>query len=233
MVSRDGIQLEHALALERLPLPHIIKVLMLQRHPLDKLRDHDSTDEERLAQCTAFMLACYNQNKCNSMSDARFKLWSSNRRTASAPKVKSLPPTGFAENIERAHFTVAQFRKATEPVLIPLQPTGWILEGEILNPTTVDRKWNTIWLNRALLLFLGEQPLHPMNSWNWSNVPVAVKPHVVLRDVVVVAPISSVQYSANAKRAMFAGTSLMRRTTGIIKRGRYIVPGRTLLTIIK
>ena len=140
MVSRDGIQLEHALALERLPLPHIIKVLMLQRHPLDKLRDHDSTDEERLAQCTAFMLACYNQNKCNSMSDARFKLWSSSRRTASAPKVKSLPPTGFAENIERAHFTVAQFRKATEPVLIPLQPTGWILEGEILNPTTVDRK---------------------------------------------------------------------------------------------
>ena len=53
---------------------------------------------EVVEQATHFMLACYGQQKCHSMTEARQQMWFSkvSRSKASAPKLCSLPPTSEA-----------------------------------------------------------------------------------------------------------------------------------------
>ena len=48
-----------------------------------------------MKQATAFMLACYGQSQCRSMTEARLKVWTSKveRSIAGAPKLATLPPT--------------------------------------------------------------------------------------------------------------------------------------------
>ena len=124
-----------------------LKVLRSATYRLDLLGN--TGDQVQLSniveQATQFMLACYGQSSCKSMTEARKKLWSSKvgRSNASAPKLCSLPPTteAFAENVARAHLQLAIWKSALEPTPPVLDPTahGWSLkEGSTtLSPTAV------------------------------------------------------------------------------------------------
>ena len=62
---------------------------------------------EVVDQATHFMLACYGQQRCHSMTEARQQMWFSkvSRSKASAPKLFSLPPTSeaFEQNVATTH----------------------------------------------------------------------------------------------------------------------------------
>ena len=74
---------------------------------------------EVVDQATHFMLACYGQQRCNSMTEARQQMWFSkvNRSKASAPKLCSLLPTSeaFKQNVARAKLQVAIWLHALDP----------------------------------------------------------------------------------------------------------------------
>lgn len=112
---------------------------------LSHLGEADKSVEEVMPQCTSFMLACYNQSQCLTMTEARHKIWVSrvSRSTASAPKLKSIPPTSeaFRENVARAHLQVSLWKNALNPQPTDFSPSdyGWAKDqdsGE-LNPVTV------------------------------------------------------------------------------------------------
>ena len=100
---------------------------------------------EVVDQAKHFMLACYGQQRCNSMTEAIQQMWFSkvNRSKVSAPKLCSLPPTieAFEQNVARAHLQVAIWLHALDPNPPVLDPTsyGWSQEDRstVLSPTTV------------------------------------------------------------------------------------------------
>ena len=100
---------------------------------------------EVVDQATHFMLACYGQQRCHSMTEARQQMWFSkvSRSKASAPKRCSLPPTSeaFEQNVARVHLQVAIWLHALDPNPPVLGPTsyGWSQEegSTALSPTTV------------------------------------------------------------------------------------------------
>lgn len=124
-----------------------LKALRSAKHRLDLLGNTDDQVQvsNRVEQATKFMLACYGQSTCQTMTDARKKVWSSKvgRSNASAPKLCSLPPTteAFVENVARAHLQLIVWRNALEPSSPDLEPTehGWsrIAGSRTLSPTTV------------------------------------------------------------------------------------------------
>ena len=121
-----------------------LKVLHSQVHSLSHLGDDSRTLADVIEQATAFMLACYGQSQCSSMTEARLKVWTSKvgRSIAGAPKLATLPPTNgaFGENVARAHLQVAIWRHALDSDPLSLQPTsyGWKQEhSNSLMPTTV------------------------------------------------------------------------------------------------
>ena len=109
-----------------------LKILRSKQHSLAKLGDMTCHLDEVYDQALAFMLACYNQGTCQSMSDARYKIWVNkvSQRLASAPKIESLPPTdeAFKENVARAHLQAAIWKyslDADPPTLDPCN-YGWM-----------------------------------------------------------------------------------------------------------
>ena len=105
-----------------------LKVLRSGKYPLNKIGDITSDLSDVTKQATQFVLACYGQPDCESLTDARHKVWSTKvqRSIAGAPKLQTLPPTAeaFKANVARAHLQVAIWRHAHEPnppALDPLQ----------------------------------------------------------------------------------------------------------------
>jgi hypothetical protein len=111
---------------------------------LSSLGEADTLVEEVMPQCTTFMLACYKQSKCRTMTEARHKKWQAriHRSTATAPKLRTLPPTdeAFKPNVARAHFQVSLWKNATNPKLTgnDARQYGWKEDdSKQLNPVTV------------------------------------------------------------------------------------------------
>ena len=100
---------------------------------------------EVTAPATPFILACYGQTKCTSLTGARQKMWANKvgQSVAGAPKLASLPPTNeaFNENVARAHLQMAVWRNALQPDPPAIDPTafGWSREegSKTLIPTTL------------------------------------------------------------------------------------------------
>ena len=100
---------------------------------------------EVVDQATHFILACYGQQRCHSMTEARQQMWFSKvrRSKASAPKLCSLTPTSeaFEQNVARAHLQVEIWLHALDPNSHVLYPTsyGWSQEegSTALSPTVV------------------------------------------------------------------------------------------------
>ena len=100
---------------------------------------------EITAQATPFILACYGQTKCTSLTGARQKMWTNEmgQNVAGAPNLASLPPTNeaFNENVARAHLQVAVWMNALQPDPPAIDPTafGWSLEeaSKTLIPKTL------------------------------------------------------------------------------------------------
>ena len=87
------------------------------------------------------MLACYGQQRCHLMTEARQQMWFSkiSRSKASAPKLCSLPPTSeaFKQNVARAHLQVAIWLYALDPNPPVLDPTSYGWSQDEGSPTTV------------------------------------------------------------------------------------------------
>lgn len=98
-----------------------------------------------LAEARAFILACYNMRDCESLSEARVKVWQNKmkRKVLEPPKLCSLPPTetAFRENALRAHLAVCVMLSCLENDPPSLDPTkhGWYRpEGStVLHPVVV------------------------------------------------------------------------------------------------
>lgn len=120
-----------------------LKVLKSGRYPLDMLGDINKSLAEVTEQAKKFILACYNQSTCQSLTEARQKVWSRKvaLSKACAPKLTSLPPTteAFEQNVARAHLQVAVWRKTLDPNPPALDPTkyGWTKDDKSLIPVTV------------------------------------------------------------------------------------------------
>ena len=101
--------------------------------------------EDIIKQATAFICRCYNVNGATTMTEARIKAWTAKtgRKTATkVPKLCSLPPTSevFEENVKRAHFQCAIWRKALqEPPNLDPTEYGWFRDEEAksLQPVTL------------------------------------------------------------------------------------------------
>ena len=114
-------------------------------HALTFVGDTSRILSEVTAQATPFILACYGQSKCTSLTGERQKMWANKvyQSVAGAPKLTSLPSTNetFNENVARAHFQLAVWRNALPPDPPAVDPTafGWSLaEGsKTLIPTTL------------------------------------------------------------------------------------------------
>ena len=80
-------------------------------------------------QSTHFILACYGQKRCNSMTEACQQMWFSkvSRSKTSAPKLYSLSQTSeaFEQNVARAHLQVAIWLHALGPNPPVLDPTSY------------------------------------------------------------------------------------------------------------
>ena len=114
-------------------------------HALTFVSDTSRILSEVTAQATPFILACYGQSKCTSLTGERQKMWANKvyQSVAGAPKLASLPSTNeaFNENVARAHLQLAVWRNALQPDPPTIDPTafGWSLaEGyKTLIPTTL------------------------------------------------------------------------------------------------
>ena len=111
-----------------------LRVLTSGVHRLTYVGDTSRIMSEDTAHATPFILACYGQTKCTSLTGARQKMWANKvgQSVAGAPKLASLPPTNeaFNENVARAHLQVAVWRKALQPDPPAIDPTafGWSRE---------------------------------------------------------------------------------------------------------
>ena len=94
----------------------VLRVLASGVHALTCVGDTSRILSERTAQATPFILACYGQTKCTSLTGAHQKMWAMKvgQCMAAAPKLASLPPINetFNENVARAHLQVAVWRNA-------------------------------------------------------------------------------------------------------------------------
>lgn len=112
-----------------------LRVLRAGTEHLSYIGDTSCVLSEVITQATPFILACYGQTKCTSMTEARQKMWASKvgRSVASAPKLATLPPTNeaFKENVARAHLQVAVWRNTLQPDPPRMDPTafGWSHEA--------------------------------------------------------------------------------------------------------
>ena len=72
-----------------------LRVLTSGVHALTYVEDRSRILTEITAQATAFILACYGQTTCTSLTGARQKMWANKvgQSVAGAPKLASLPPT--------------------------------------------------------------------------------------------------------------------------------------------
>ena len=125
-----------------------LKVLKSNTCKLDQLGQIDNGQPLTAAaenQSVAFVLACYGQESCRSLTEARQRTWIKKiaQRRASAPQLSSLTPTDEAcrQNILRAQLQVAIWRHALDPHPPDLDVTlhGWSRhEGtDSLRPVTV------------------------------------------------------------------------------------------------
>ena len=126
-----------------------LKVLRSGKYDLNMLgniSNNISPFSRVLDQATRFMLACYGQSTCGSLTEARQKTWTEKvgKKKACAPAIASLPPTdeSFKQNVMRAHLQVATWLHALHMHPPPLKPTdyGWTKEefSDALTPTTVE-----------------------------------------------------------------------------------------------
>ena len=96
-----------------------------------------------LDQSKCFMLSCYGQSQCLSLTEARTATWTEKvgKRKYSAPELASLPPTdeSFKQNMLRAHLQTAIWLNAFHLNPPSLQPTdyGWTKQENGLIPTTI------------------------------------------------------------------------------------------------
>ena len=122
-----------------------LKVLKTGKHRLDLLGNTTSALSDVENQAVQFMLACYGQSTCKSLTEARQKMWAMKvgRSKAAAPALCSLPPTNdsFRQNTLRAHLQVAIWLNSLESHPPDLDPIcyGWNKDegSNILTPTTV------------------------------------------------------------------------------------------------
>ena len=122
-----------------------LQVLKSAEYSLSKVGDTRSTLDEVYKQTSHFVLACYGQPTCESLTVAYHKIWSSkiSRSICGLPKLHSLPPTveAFRENVARAHYQVVIWKHAHEQHLSNLEPLdhGWVREesSNSLVPKTV------------------------------------------------------------------------------------------------
>lgn len=122
-----------------------LKVLRSGQHSLSCLGDSSKPLSHVTKQATKFMLACYNQSRCRTMTEARQKMWlrKVGQSKACAPSLQTLPPTteAFKENVARAQLQVAVWRNTLEPNPPAIDPTayGWAKEqgSNSLTPTTI------------------------------------------------------------------------------------------------
>ena len=118
-----------------------MKILRNNAYSLDLLGNTYSPLTDVTKQATLFVLACYGQSGCSTMTEARQKLWSRkvSKTIGGAPKLESLPPTteAFNENVARAHLQVAIWRHAGEADPPDMNPEiyGWMTEHGALTPT--------------------------------------------------------------------------------------------------
>ena len=70
----------------------VLRVLTSGGHALTYVGDTSRILSEVTAQATPFILACYGQTKCTSLTGARQKMWANKVGVAGAPKLASLPP---------------------------------------------------------------------------------------------------------------------------------------------
>lgn len=119
----------------------VLKVLKNNVHSLDLLGNTCSSLIDATKQATTFVLACYGQSRCSTMTEARQKVWSRKvfRTIGGAPKLETLPPTteAFNENVARAHLQVAIWRHAGETDPPEMNPVmyGWTTIHGALKPT--------------------------------------------------------------------------------------------------
>ena len=113
----------------------MLKAVMGGKYSLSLLGDVNANMEEIIKQATAFICRCYNVNGATIMTEARIKVWTTNTGRKTATKVSklcSLPPTSEVfENVKRAHFQCAIWRKALqEPPNLDPTECGWCKEEE-------------------------------------------------------------------------------------------------------
>ena len=125
-----------------------LKVLKSQTCRLDQLgqiQQGQPLSAAAESQSVAFVLACYGQGSCRSLTEARQRTWTKKiaQRRASAPQLSSLPPTDEAlrQNILRAQLQVAIWRHALDPHPPDLDVMlhGWSRRDgtDTLHPVTV------------------------------------------------------------------------------------------------
>ena len=121
-----------------------LNVLLSGVHSLSAIGGTNCTLSDIMSQATPYILACYGQTKCMTMTEARQKMWAKkvSQSVASAPKLSSLPTTteSFAQNAARAHLQVAVWKNALEPNPPQMEPRdfGWTqVAGKEMYPTPI------------------------------------------------------------------------------------------------
>ena len=122
-----------------------LKVLKTGIYRLNLLGDTESSISDVEEQAVQFMLACYGQSTCRSLTEARQKMWTVKvgRSKAAMPALCYLPPTSesFRQNILRAHLQMKIWLNSLESQPPDLDPTsyGWSKDKgtKALSPTTV------------------------------------------------------------------------------------------------
>ena len=108
-----------------------LKILCGQLHNLDNVDDISKSLDDDLVQATPFMLACYSQPSCTSLTKAHQKLWSSKVTNCirSTTELASLPPTSeaLALNVARAHLQVAIWKHKADSSPTKVRPQyAWL-----------------------------------------------------------------------------------------------------------
>jgi hypothetical protein len=122
-----------------------LKVLRGGLYPLSYLGDTSHSLSEVASQATPFILACYGQNRSQSLTKARLNVWASKvgRSVAGAPKLASLPPSdqAFNENVARYHLQIVVRRNALQPEPPELDPSA--VRHEPQNGPLVPARWSS------------------------------------------------------------------------------------------
>ena len=124
-----------------------LNVLKSGIHILSYIGDINRPMADVITLATPFILACYGQTKCSSLTKDSQKMWVSkvSQSVASAPKLESLPPTteAFSQNVAHAQVQVAVWKKAMDPYPAGMDPKdfGWSLrESKQMTPTPIPDK---------------------------------------------------------------------------------------------